>query len=155
MSARRTAAPRRSTGFTLGEVLVALIIVALGSAALLTALANSVRAVERIRERTLAGFVAMNRLTETRLEPEFPAAGVREGTAEMGGRRWIWRQEVTRTPVEGVWQITVQVRDDRPAERASGAPAAWLVTLTGGRGAAIGVDPYADRAWDLAQRTPR
>lgn len=154
MSTCRTSGRAGHAGFTLVEVLVALIIVALGSAAMLTALANSARAVERIRERTLAGYVAMNRLTETRLEPEFPAAGIREGNAEMGGRRWIWRQEITRTPVEGVWQITVQVRDDRPAERPSGTAAAWLVTLTGARGAAISVDPYADRTWDAAQRIP-
>ena len=66
-------------GFTLVEVLVALIIVALGSAAMLSALASSARAAERIRERMIAGFVAMNRLTETRLEPEFPGVGRREG----------------------------------------------------------------------------
>ena len=74
-------APR---GFTLVEVLVALIIVALGSAAMLSALASSARAAERIRERMIAGFVAMNRLTETRLEPEFPGVGRREGQTLLG-----------------------------------------------------------------------
>ncbi len=84
-------------GFTLVEVLVALIIVALGSAAMLSALASSARAAERIRERMIAGFVAMNRLTETRLEPEFPGVGRREGEIEMGGSRWAWQEEVVRT----------------------------------------------------------
>ncbi|MCE2872664.1 MAG: type II secretion system minor pseudopilin GspI, partial [Xanthomonadales bacterium] len=100
----------RSRGFTLVEVLVALIIVALGSAAMLSALASSARAAERIRERMIAGFVAQNRLTETRLEPEFSGIGRREGEIEMGGSRWAWQQEVVRTPIEGVLQITVRVR---------------------------------------------
>jgi general secretion pathway protein I len=141
-------------GFTLIEVLVALIIVALGSAAMLAALANSARAAERIRERALANYVAMNRLSETRLEPEFPADGIREGTEEMGGARWIWRQEISRTPIEGVRQITVSVRSAADATGSSGDSKGWLVTLTGARGAAVSVDPTADRIWDLATRTP-
>ena len=155
---RRLSTGRRG-GFTLVEVLVALIIVALGSAAMLTALAGSARAVERIRERTFAGYVAMNRLTETRLEPEFPATGVRLGTEEMGGSRWEWRQEVRPTPIEGVLQITVSVRDGGAASGAATRPeddrdAGWLVTLTGARGMAVSVDPQGDRLWDLARRTP-
>jgi general secretion pathway protein I len=137
-------------GFTLVEVLVALIIVALGSAAMLAALGNSARAAERIRERTLAGYVAMNRLTETRLEPEFPALGIREGIEEMGGLRWAWRQQVSPTPIEGVLQITVSVRS---GEAESGRDAdGWLVQITGARGAAVSADPLDDRLWDLARR---
>jgi general secretion pathway protein I len=141
-------------GFTLVEVLVALIIVALGSAAMLTALGNSARATERIRERTLASYVALNRLTETRLEPEFPAEGTREGTAEMGGTRWTWRQEIVRTPIEGVLQITVRVRSDGTDGTAPVDRTDWLVSITGARGAAISLDPFGDRAWDVARRSP-
>lgn len=150
MNAVRQPTTRLEGGFTLVEVLVALIIVALGSAAMLAALAGSARAVERIRERTLAGYVAMNRLTETRLEPEFPATGVQEGAAEMGGLRWAWRQEVRPTPIEGVLQITVRVRDGDAQAR----DGAWLVTITGARGMAVSLDPQSDRLWDLARRTP-
>jgi general secretion pathway protein I len=141
-------------GFTLVEVLVALIIVALGSAAMLTALGNSARAAERIRERTLASYVALNRLSETRLEPEFPAEGTREGTAEMGGARWAWRQEIARTPIEGVLQITVRVRSDDPGRAAPDDRTGWLVAITGARGAAVSLDPLGDRAWDAARRAP-
>ena len=145
-------------GFTLVEVLVALIIVALGSAAMFSALASSARAAERIRERMIAGFVAMNRLTETRLEPEFPGVGRREGEIEMGGSRWAWQEEVVRTPIEGVLQITVRVRgnDTTTPGRTSAvsAQAGWLVTIAGARGTAVSADPLLDRLWDSAQRSP-
>lgn len=145
-------------GFTLVEVLVALIIVALGSAAMLSALASSARAAERIRERMIAGFVAMNRLTETRLEPEFPGVGRREGEIEMGGSRWAWQEEVVRTPIEGVLQITVRVRGNDPTTpgrtSAVSAQAGWLVTIAGARGTAVSADPLFDRLWDSAQRKP-
>jgi general secretion pathway protein I len=145
-------------GFTLVEVLVALIIVALGSAAMLSALASSARAAERIRERMIAGFVAMNRLTETRLEPEFPGVGRREGEIEMGGSRWAWQEEVVRTPIEGVLQITVRVRGNDPTTpgrtSAVSTQAGWLVTIAGARGTAVSADPLLDRLWDSAQRSP-
>jgi general secretion pathway protein I len=148
----------RNRGFTLVEVLVALIIVALGSAAMLSALASSARAAERIRERMIAGFVAQNRLTETRLEPEFSGIGRREGEIEMGGSRWAWQQEVVRTPIEGVLQITVRVRGIEAtapdSTAAASSQAGWLVTIAGARGAAVSTDPLLDRLWDSAQRSP-
>jgi general secretion pathway protein I len=154
MNGMRTA----GRGFTLVEVLVALIIVALGSAAMLSALASSARAAERIRERMIAGFVAMNRLTETRLEPEFPGVGRREGEIEMGGSRWAWQEEVVRTPIEGVLQITVRVRGNEPTTpgrtSAVSTQAGWLVTIAGARGTAVSADPLLDRLWDSAQRSP-
>lgn len=137
-------------GFTLIEVLVALIIVALGAAAVLTALRTAADSAQRQRERMLAGQVAMNRITETRLEPEWPSTDTREGSAEMGGRRWQWRQEIGRTPFDGVVQITVRVRPE--VQSGLKADEGWLVTLTGARGRSLLADPGADRLWDLARR---
>ncbi|NBU25419.1 MAG: type II secretion system protein GspI [Gammaproteobacteria bacterium] len=158
MSASR---PRRrdAAGFTLIEVLVALIIVALGASAMLVALRTAADSAQRQRERMLAGYVAMNRIIETRLEPEWPSLGSREGVVEMGGRPWRWRQEITRTPFEGVLQITVQVRAEPPGGTAAGGArdraardAGWAVTLTGARGRSMLVDPGPDRLWDTARR---
>ena len=148
-----------AAGFTLVEVLVALVIVALGAAAVLVALRTAADSAQRQRERMLAGYVAMNRLTETRLEPEWPNLGTREGVVEMGGRSWRWRQEITRTPSEGVLQITVQVRAEAPQGATPGrsvtridSGSGWTVTLTGARGRSILIDPTPDRLWDTARR---
>lgn len=140
----------RRRGFTLVEVLVALVIVALATAAVLTALHTAAVSAMRQRERLLAGQVAMNRITETRIEPEWPLVGRSEGISEMGGRRWQWRQDITRTPFEGVLQITVQVRsaDAVVAKSDDG----WVVTLTGARGRSILPDTSYDRLWDNARR---
>ena len=140
----------RGRGFTLVEVLVALVIVALGAAAVLTALRTAAESAQRQRERMLAGQVAVNRIAETRLEPEWPPTGTREGSAEMGGRRWQWREEIGRTPFEGVVQITVSVRPEPP--RVLEADEGWLVTITGARGRSLLADPGADRLWDTARR---
>lgn len=140
----------RRRGFTLVEVLVALVIVALGAAAVLSALRTAADSAQRQRERMLAGQVAMNRMVETRLEPEWPTTGTREGSVEMGGRRWQWRQQIDRSPYEGVLQITVQVRPEPAA--AAKTDQGWTVTLTGARGRSLLADPASDRLWDLARR---
>lgn len=133
-------------GFTLIEVLVALVIVALGVAAVMTSLVSSADGTTRLRERSFAEWVAANRILETRLAKEFPALGSSEGKASMGGRDFQWRQRVERTAIDGVVAIVVEVR-------AEGAPD-WLVTLRGGRGEDLVVSGDADALWDTAMRTP-
>lgn len=145
---------RRRRGFTLVEVLVAIVIVALGSAAVLSSLRTAADSAARQRERMFAGYVAMNRLVETRLEPEWPAVGTSEGAVEMAGVRWQWRQEITRTPFAGVLQVTVSARPAPAAadKAGSGRDGGWVVTLTGARGRSVAPDPAQDRLWDLARR---
>ncbi|MFM7434123.1 MAG: type II secretion system minor pseudopilin GspI [Gammaproteobacteria bacterium] len=133
-------------GFTLIEVLVALVIVTLGIAAVVSALLSSADGTNRLRERSLAEWVAANRILETRLAKDFPALGSREGKATMGGRDFQWRQRIERTAIDGVIAIVVEVR----AEGASD----WLVTLRGGRGENLVVSGDADALWDTAVRTP-
>jgi general secretion pathway protein I len=134
-------------GFTLIEVLVALIIVALGIAAVMSALLSSASATDRLRERAFAEWVAANRLVETRVAEEFPSLGRSTGVASMGGRDWEWRQQVQRTSIDGVVQIVVEVR---PADTASAD--GWLVTLQGARSRDLVVGGSADAAWDNAVR---
>jgi general secretion pathway protein I len=54
-------------GFTLVEVLVALVVVALGLAALMVAVQGAARTSGYLRDKTLAQWVALNRIAEVRL----------------------------------------------------------------------------------------
>jgi prepilin-type N-terminal cleavage/methylation domain-containing protein len=58
---------QRSSGFTLVEVLVALVVVALGLAALMVAVQGAARTSGYLRDKTLAQWIALNRITEVRL----------------------------------------------------------------------------------------
>jgi prepilin-type N-terminal cleavage/methylation domain-containing protein len=58
---------QRSRGFTLVEVLVALVVVALGLAALMVAVQGAARTSGYLRDKTLAQWIALNRITEVRL----------------------------------------------------------------------------------------
>jgi general secretion pathway protein I len=58
---------RRENGFTLVEVLVALVVVALGLAALMVAVQGAARTSGYLRDKTLAQWIALNRIAEVRL----------------------------------------------------------------------------------------
>lgn len=139
-----------SVGFTLVEVLVALVIVALGSAAVLSALTTGADSTARLRERSFAEWVASNRLVEARTSREAPKPGLREGEVEFADSTWQWREDIGRTPIKGMLQIKVSARP----KAADGEREEWLVTLIGFHGASVASPPGADAAWDMARRSP-
>jgi general secretion pathway protein I len=101
---------KRAQGFTLVEILVALAIVTLGMAALLAALGSSADSASYQRDKTLAEWVALNRIEETRLALQRPTKGKTEGETEMAGVKWKWAQEVLETEVKGILRIDVSAR---------------------------------------------
>jgi general secretion pathway protein I len=133
-----------SAGFTLIEVLVALMIVALGMGAVLSALGSAADSTIRLREKTFATWVGLNQLAATRLKQTFPAKGKTEGDVDLANARWHWQQQVEDMQIPGLRRITIEVRHaDAPGERSAGKVAAmsersdWLATVTGFRGDAL------------------
>lgn len=122
----------RTRGFTLIEVLAALVIVSLGMLAVIQAVSETARNGNYLRDRTLAHWIAMNQLTLTRLAPSAPKIDKSDDEVEMGGRRWRWTMEVTQTPLDSVRRIDVSVRPEDADEDSS------LASVTGFYGTAIG-----------------
>jgi general secretion pathway protein I len=141
-------AVRRSRGgFTLIEVLVALAIVAIGMAALMTALTSSASTTSYMRDKTLAEWVALNQIEAVRLKLQRPQKGESDGDAEMAGRKWKWHQEVMETEVKGIMRIDVSAK---PAE--IGGDANWYATVSAITGDALAF-PRGDI--DFYARTPQ
>jgi len=97
-------------GFTLLEVLIALAIVALAVGALLGTVTSSASNVIYLKDKTLAEWVALNRLTEIRIAQQMPDKGRRTGKVDMAGVRWQWETEVIELPVKGMFRIDVRAR---------------------------------------------
>jgi len=134
---------RASTrGFTLIEVLAALVIVALGMMGVIQAVSQTVSNGSYLRDRTLAHWIAMNRLTEVRIAGEVPEIDESSGEVEYAGQRWRWSMDVQQTPVESLRRIDVSVR------RAEADEDSRLATVTGFYGAAIAIGGGAVNDWD-------
>lgn len=109
---------RRSPGFTLVEILVALAIVAVALAAGMRALAQSADSASTLKARTLALWVAQNRLANAELADPWPALGSAAGDAEQAGTRFIWREVVSGTPNPAFRKIEIIVADPQTPDYA-------------------------------------
>ena len=119
--------PRRAVrerGFTLIEVIIALTIIAVGLAAVITAASATVYNAAGLQERTFAHWVAMNKLTEMQVMGEFPAPRKTSGSALMAEHEWFWKMEVVETADENVRKVEIAVRTNENDENS-------LVHLTG------------------------
>jgi general secretion pathway protein I len=124
----------RNGGFTLIEVLVALAIVAIGMAAVLSTLTSSAGTVVYMRDKTLANWVALNHIAEQRLLPQMPQLGKTDGDTDFAGQKWHWQQETVATAVQGMVRMDVHVR---PADVKTDEDRGWYVTLSGIMGDAV------------------
>lgn len=121
--------PRRARrGFTLLEVLVALLLLSLALVGLVRMTSLEARALAQTTDATLGQWVASNAIAELRLRESQPRPGVRDGRAEMGGRQWRWQMRIEATEVTGIARLDVQVFADGPERLDDADPVA---TLTG------------------------
>lgn len=137
-------AERSDRGFTLIEVLAALVIVALGMLGVIEAVTQTARNGTYLREKTLAHWIAMNLVTERRLLGSPPQVGVTSDELEYAGQRWRYTVKVTQTQVESLRRMDVSVRPADAPEDSS------LATVAGFYGAAIGAAGGGTLDWSGA-----
>ena len=75
------------------------------------AVAQSADAATLLKQRTLALWVAQNRLAVAQLAAPWPALGARNGEAAQAGARFAWRESVSGTPNPAFRRIEIVVTD--------------------------------------------
>lgn len=97
-------------GFTLIEVLVALVIAAVAFATVYQGLAQSIDATRQLRDHNYAMWLAQNRLAEHQLKRSWPSADTTDGKTEYVGKNWKWQEKVANTPEPDMRRIEIQIK---------------------------------------------
>ena len=98
-----------SRGFTLVEVLVALVIIAIALAAASRTSQMATDSTFIVKQRLAAGWVAENRLARHRAVRDWPDPGTSSGEETMGGLNFTWQENVTNTPNVVFRRIEVKI----------------------------------------------
>ena len=125
--AERRRSPARQPGFTLVEILVALTIVAIALMASIRAVGSLTTSAGDMRARTLAQWSAENRLSQIRIQREYPAVGRRNFDCSQGDLPLRCQEDVFGTPNPNFRRVEIQVFDG------NSAPASFGNNNTGGR----------------------
>lgn len=108
---------RAFRGFTLIEVLVALLVFGLITSTAVRVGSQYISSYERVRDKTLAGWVADNRINEIRLEETLPEIAENSRDTTYGPFRWRVTTKVMATAEPSMRRVEVtaaQYRANRP-----------------------------------------
>lgn len=110
---------RQSRGFTLVEVMVALVIVAVALPAFLSLVMTQLDGTGAIRDKTMAFWVAENEMTRLQLQhrllQDFNLPDSDQGEVTQAGVEWYWQMEneATDSGIEGFRQVEISVALER------------------------------------------
>ena len=104
-----TCGARHAEGFTLVEVLVALMVVAMGLAALMVAVSGTARTSGYLRDKTLAQWMALNRLSEVRLNMNKFGQNIDTGELKFANRTWHYDTRYYDTSIASMKRVVVRV----------------------------------------------
>ena len=106
----------RQRGFTLLEVLVALTIISLSLGALISTSGSHASSAGYLKQKTIAHWVAMNEITQLRIEKAWPGKGDTKGSTPMAGTEWYWTSTVKETEDENSRQVEFKIYLDEARE---------------------------------------
>jgi general secretion pathway protein I len=133
-----------SRGFTLVEVLVALTIVALGLTALMVAVSGTARTSGYLRDKTIAQWIALNRLTQVRLMANKLGDNQDAGQIDFAGRQWHYDTRYFDTQFQSMKRVEVRVYAG--AAKTKSNP---IAQSTGFMGSSLGVPGGSNVDWTV------
>jgi general secretion pathway protein I len=148
---KRAGAPGAAGGFTLIEVLVALMVVAMGLAALMITVSSTARTSGYLRDKTLAQWMALDRISDVRLNVTKFGPNTDTGEIYFANRIWHYDTRYFDTSIATMKRVVVRVYAGDA--KTKGNPVA---ESTGFLGSALGTHGDSNTAdWSLAtQETP-
>ncbi len=115
---------KHKNGFTLIEVLVAMVILSISLLAAIKVATEVTNSAIYLQDKTIAQWVAMNKVAEMRLARKLPKMGRSNGEEDMAGRTWRWDILVKNTAYSTLREVEVGVK---PASEDSDEPPTVVV----------------------------
>ena len=100
---------KNKRGFTLLEVLIALMVISISLVAIAGEMISMLNAANTMQERTYASWIAHNKVTEMRLANIVPEVSTSSGELDYANREWAWRAVVSETGVENLFRVDVSI----------------------------------------------
>lgn len=101
---------KKRQGFTLMEVMVAIGIIAIALPALIKTIGSQISNASDLKVRTIAEWVASNRVSEIYATKAWPSEGETNGVDQMAGHDWHWQIKISNTAEKAMRRIIVEVR---------------------------------------------
>jgi general secretion pathway protein I len=102
---------KRANAFTLVEILVALALVAVALAAGMRALSQAADGAGTLKARTLALWVAQNRLAAAQIAPASIGRGASRGQAVQASMSFVWQSTTSATPNPAFRRLDIVVAE--------------------------------------------
>ena len=96
-------------GFTLLEVMFALLIVALTMGAIVETGGYSAKRTAQLTEKTIASWIAQNQVTLYRAKRTWASESSKSGVVEMADSEWRWKMKISKTDEPLLRRLDVDV----------------------------------------------
>lgn len=117
---------KSASGFTLIEVLVALAIFAVAVASLSAAMQNNVKNANYLKDKTLAHWIATNKMVELTATGDYPALADRTDKVEFAGQQWVVNTKIQKAQTK----MAIRIGEVSVGRETDGEPN-YFATLTG------------------------
>ena len=103
-------------GFTLIEVLVALVIITIALGALISTSGSQASSAAYLKQKSIAHWVAMNEITQLQVQKAWLDKGTKDGSSTMAGTEWYWTVTVKETEDKDSRQVEFRIFTDKDRE---------------------------------------
>ena len=100
---------KKRCGFTLLEVMIALLVITLGMGAVVNTTSETGWKSALLRQKTIATWVAQNQMTRYRANRIWGDAHSQSGKVEMANVDWVWKMKISATDDPSLRRLDVEV----------------------------------------------
>jgi prepilin-type N-terminal cleavage/methylation domain-containing protein len=108
---------KRNAGFSLVEVMCAMLILGIALVALIQGINTALLSSKESEVQTTAALFAAGQIEKLRAEDDIIVDGITEGDCGENFTRYQWKQTIASTPIDGLHEVTVVVENSQSGKQ--------------------------------------